>query len=222
MHAFCFCGGSRKQRTVEIDKFLADWSIDKHSIVSVNQTGDESGIAAVYVWKKSLSVSPSQHKHMAGIIYGADTCTVEAQNALLKILEEPPSYAYILLECQSTGSLLPTILSRVQVVRVTNLQPILSEKSPLAGQLETVCTASSLSSCIEATEQVIGTRTEILCEIESLLRQNCAEVYRNTHITIEDYKNIRIIRILFHAKKFLQSNIHIKLALENAYKNIIW
>jgi DNA polymerase-3 subunit delta' len=48
----------------------------------------------------------------------ADGMTQEAQNALLKVLEEPPTDTVILLTAQHKRALLPTILSRVQLVHV--------------------------------------------------------------------------------------------------------
>ena len=48
----------------------------------------------------------------------ADGLTQEAQNALLKLLEEPPADTVIMLTVHSKRSLLPTILSRAQVLQV--------------------------------------------------------------------------------------------------------
>ena len=45
--------------------------------------------------------------------------TSQAQNALLKVLEEPPEYATILLGAKSEESLLHTIVSRCQRVDVS-------------------------------------------------------------------------------------------------------
>lgn len=47
--------------------------------------------------------------------------TVQAQNAILKTLEEPPEYAVILLLTTNVNSLLPTILSRCVVL---NMKPV--------------------------------------------------------------------------------------------------
>ncbi|MDQ3094131.1 MAG: hypothetical protein M3Q70_03075 [bacterium] len=52
----------------------------------------------------------------AAIITPADTMTEEAQNALLKVLEEPASGSMILLLARNPASLLPTIISRVNVL----------------------------------------------------------------------------------------------------------
>lgn len=47
--------------------------------------------------------------------------TVEAQNALLKLLEEPPEDTVLILTARSNRSLKPTIYSRVQVIHIKNV-----------------------------------------------------------------------------------------------------
>jgi len=52
------------------------------------------------------------------ILYDADKMTQEAANAFLKTLEEPPSYAVLILVTSRWFSLLPTIRSRLQKLQV--------------------------------------------------------------------------------------------------------
>lgn len=56
------------------------------------------------------------------IVDDADTMTRSSQNALLKILEEPPPKALLILITHRLSSLLPTILSRVSVVHFSTFQ----------------------------------------------------------------------------------------------------
>lgn len=58
----------------------------------------------------------------------AEKLTVEAQNALLKTIEEPPSYAVILLLVNSMGALLPTIKSRCIVLNLRSVDTQKIEK----------------------------------------------------------------------------------------------
>ena len=68
-----------------------------------------------------LSLRPYEGgKHIA-IIEQADKLTPPAQNALLKTLESPGGDVMFFLIADSAGSLLPTILSRCQTVRFTDL-----------------------------------------------------------------------------------------------------
>ncbi len=47
------------------------------------------------------------------VIYDADSMTIEAQNALLKIIEEPPKNCFFVMTTSAPERLLPTVLSRV-------------------------------------------------------------------------------------------------------------
>ena len=51
------------------------------------------------------------------IINQAESMTIEAQNALLKTLEEPPEYAIIILITSNKEALLDTIKSRCEIIK---------------------------------------------------------------------------------------------------------
>lgn len=54
------------------------------------------------------------------LIEDADGMTIEAQNAFLKLLEEPPTDTVLILTAIPNSALLPTIYSRLQRIRITN------------------------------------------------------------------------------------------------------
>ena len=60
----------------------------------------------------TVQIKPYSSKNKIYIINDAEKMTVQAQNALLKTLEEPPAYAVIFMLTSNASSLLPTILSR--------------------------------------------------------------------------------------------------------------
>lgn len=69
------------------------------------------------------------------VLCGAENMTDQAQNALLKILEEPPEHTVFILTAENCAMLLPTILSRVQTIRLEPLTPaeilpVLRERCP--------------------------------------------------------------------------------------------
>ena len=64
---------------------------------------------------KTIGTKPIRR---AVVIEHAEALTKEAQNALLKILEEPPADTVLLLTADNQRALLPTILSRVQIIPV--------------------------------------------------------------------------------------------------------
>ncbi len=58
---------------------------------------------------------PQMASALVFVIDRAETMNAESQNALLKILEEPPGQTVFVLECLSCAALLPTVLSRCTV-----------------------------------------------------------------------------------------------------------
>ena len=76
------------------------------------------GVDSIRLLKESAALAPNDLDHKVFVIDGADKLTVQAQNALLKILEEPPAGVYLFLLCESVSSLLPTVLSRVVILRM--------------------------------------------------------------------------------------------------------
>lgn len=63
---------------------------------------------------KHAFTKPSEAEYKIFIIDNGDNIRPEAQNALLKIIEEPQN-AYFIFLCQNSRSLLPTVLSRCQI-----------------------------------------------------------------------------------------------------------
>ena len=71
------------------------------------------GIDTVRSFVSTVHLTPNELDFKMYIFDEADRLTPQAQNALLKIIEEPPKRVYIFLLCQNPGSLLGTVRSRV-------------------------------------------------------------------------------------------------------------
>jgi len=75
--------------------------------------------------RKEIELKPFRSKKKVYIIDKAEKMTLEASNCLLKTIEEPPYYAIIILICSKIDPILPTIVSRCQIVNfglVTSLK----------------------------------------------------------------------------------------------------
>ncbi len=83
----------------------------------------KSGVAVDSVRKVApfMRMTASQGGWRIAIIDDADTMNRNAQNALLKILEEPPKNALLILVTHRIGALIPTIRSRCHVVHIPPL-----------------------------------------------------------------------------------------------------
>lgn len=99
----------------------ADVTIDHPA---VRRLSGDDGIEAVRAIRNFLSLrmpGTAQIRRVV-IIEDADRFGVDAQNALLKTLEEPPADTVLVLTAAQQSHLLPTILSRLRPLRVLPLQ----------------------------------------------------------------------------------------------------
>ena len=86
-------------------------------IIERIKTKKSIGIEEVRTISGFLKIKPLGQRKIV-VIKEANLLTTEAQNSLLKILEEPPTYAQIFLESNTIENLLPTILSRCQKIKI--------------------------------------------------------------------------------------------------------
>ena len=68
-----------------------------------------------------LHLTPAEGGWRVVVVDGAEDLNRNAANALLKVLEEPPARAILLLVCSAAGRLLPTIRSRCRRLRLDTL-----------------------------------------------------------------------------------------------------
>lgn len=84
-----------------------------------------------------LQMTANQSQWRIVIIDGADSLNRNGQNAVLKILEEPPAHSLIMLLAESEAHLLPTIRSRARILHLNPLdRPQLNEVAGLIGLAE--------------------------------------------------------------------------------------
>lgn len=94
-----------------------------HPDISV--TAPEEGkkniaVAQIRALKSEAYIKPHMASCRVFIIDYADTLNEQSQNALLKVLEEPPGNAVFILIAESKASLLETIISRCVVLTLSN------------------------------------------------------------------------------------------------------
>ncbi len=83
---------------------------------------DEKGTIKIKTIRELYAFTRSkQHEKLVIIVDDADTMQAPAQNALLKLLEEPPEHVMFILTAHNPQILLPTILSRVQKIEIVPL-----------------------------------------------------------------------------------------------------
>ena len=86
--------------------------------IEITPDGNSIKIAQIRKLQSDILVKPYK-SYKIYVIDEAQKMTVEAQNALLKTLEEPPKYAIIILITNNKESLLDTIKSRCEIIKFT-------------------------------------------------------------------------------------------------------
>jgi DNA polymerase-3 subunit delta' len=85
-------------------------------IVESEQPGESLKIDQVRDLQRQLSLTPLEGRRRVAILRRFEEATISAANALLKTLEEPPSYVVLVVLACDADTLLPTIVSRCQQV----------------------------------------------------------------------------------------------------------
>ena len=92
-------------------------------VIVIDSNGKSTiGVDVIRELKTHTYMSSNELDKKAYIIDEADKLTVQAQNAFLKILEEPTTDIIYFLLCENSGILLPTIISRAPIIRTTSAE----------------------------------------------------------------------------------------------------
>lgn len=95
------------------------------TVTQAEQRGAVLKVEQIRDLQRSLSLKPYQARFRVALLLHFEESNPSAANALLKTLEEPAPQVVLILTAESVESLLPTIVSRCEVLR---LQPLLVEQ----------------------------------------------------------------------------------------------
>lgn len=90
-------------------------------VITIYPEGKTMKIEQVRELQKTMGYSAFDARHRVYVVCEVDKMTTEAANSLLKILEEPPKDVILILTAVQTEGILPTILSRCQIVPVHDI-----------------------------------------------------------------------------------------------------
>jgi len=103
----------------EVEEVLAEWAGEHQSSLRIMAPdGASVKIQQIRELMEHTATRDLAASRIIAVVEKADRLTAEAANALLKTLEEPPSYLAFCLLSARPSLLLPTILSRCQVIRL--------------------------------------------------------------------------------------------------------
>lgn len=206
-------------------------AIEEHQITLIDTVKLESldekehiGIAQVREFTRQIQLHPIQSPFRAGIIENAGLLTVDAQNALLKILEEPPSHTLFFMGATTVDMVLPTIVSRCRIITPTDTvvsEPI--DTQEIRTQVETLMKASP-SAIITQLGLIAEDRVRAkawTANAIGLLRAQLIEEVTQRKDTAAITRYVNAIHSLHTASKDLSANVTPKLALECAFFRLI-
>jgi DNA polymerase-3 subunit delta' len=90
-------------------------------VVMAENEGETLKIDQVRELQHTLSLAPYEARYRIAMILRFEEANSSAANAMLKTLEEPPDHVVIILTAKSAENLLPTIVSRCEVLRLRTL-----------------------------------------------------------------------------------------------------
>jgi hypothetical protein len=145
------------------------------------------------------------------LVWGAETMTIPAQNALLKTLEELKDHSYIFLTTGFPNRLLPTIRSRCLIKKLTSGQP--TAVNPGVGEELKKILSLSVGARLTVMTRKAPTRDQALAfcqEIISWLQQELQQ----SEPSISYPCMATILRQTALAQKQLEANCQIQLVLD--------
>jgi len=172
--------------------------------IQIIDPGDGSiGVEEIRSMQNDVIIKPLYSARKVYLIFEADKMTVQAQNCLLKTLEEPPPYAVIILTVSNYESLMETIRSRVLRLSfkkysndelkaiiernidrpVDNIDFVLSFSDGVAG--------NALD--IAGSEEFIQLREETIQMVLSLCNNNVDEGFKALNFMVDNKSAIDIV-----------------------------
>ncbi len=181
-------------------------------------------IELVREWLQSLTLTSFGKGRRVGVLYHAHTLPERTQNVLLKTLEEPPANTVILLT--SNAPLIPTIMSRVQSLRILPRNNAATGREESARQFESLMQNG-------VTNELMG---ELTAEEASITRQRIIALFeagqhvvrgklvggsaKGGKIFPSSYAMIQALDAMRISVRALQVNADPRLVLENFYYRV--
>ena len=150
-----------------------------------------------------LSQKPFCHQSKIIIIFEAENLNVESQNTLLKNLEEPGENNYFILSTNKLKTILPTIISRCQTIKLVDVK----HDSPKTEK--NIEITGNLIKDLALSEKLGKDKEGILPLLEDELY-----VYQQLLLKSPDQKNRLILEKIIKAIQMINANVDPKSALD--------
>jgi DNA polymerase-3 subunit delta' len=200
-------------------------NVDSVDIVKYYPSSASFGVDDVRNIITEVNKKPYEGDKKVLILYRCDKLTIQAQNALLKTIEEPPIGVYLILLSDSLEAILDTIKSRCQVYKLTPLTKeeismyiedkytnLISEErnaalaysSGIPGKVDRFIEDQSLKElrdiCINLFEDILKRENDLVIKYENLLKNSKDEKFELLDILLSYIRDIMIFKELNNEK----------------------
>lgn len=186
---------------------LGRWNNAIYDRIVPETTETSIGIDEIRNFSVALQLSPRGSDYSVGVIDRGELLTVAAQQALLKTLEEPPIRSRIIIAVSHSSLLLPTVLSRCEIVELQSSVPYteaeLTECANQLAKIEGLSIGARIAWCTN-----LGKTREELSRFITLavytLRKN-----NRTHT--------KLLHDLLNASRYTATNVNLLMVIERIF-----
>lgn len=201
-HAYLVVGQIKLEEIINIFKVnLADLFIIDENPIKISK------IRELIKWSV---LKPHSSKVKLAMLLNIENMSLDAANSLLKLLEEPPKDSVIILQSTKKERILPTIISRCQIVVETEKQDI--------NETEEASKIQDFISSDEITKKNIKERFNLANKLaESPNLKEILNLYEKEYRRkmLNGFESSEILKVIARDRSLLLSNISVKLLLEN-------
>lgn len=194
--------------------------VNNPAFTLINQEGESIKIENVRNFNQELSFSNYNNQTRYFVFLNSDLMTLQAQNASLKSIEEPPPNTKIVLLTSTIEKIIPTIISRCQVIPIKN-------NNKQANQENSLETARIYDQILNSKHFELITFTDKYKEREDaiiLLNQLLQYLHKELKQNSKSFENKHIVKhlsLIISATKHLNQNANVKLVMENLFFEFI-
>lgn len=176
-----------------------------------------AGIKDILTIQEKLFLKPLQGKSKAIVIDSVEGFTPQAQNALLKILEEPPENTFIIIFTSDKNDILPTVLSRCQIIEIENKIDYSEEDLKIALEIFNNFSIIGVGEKLKLAQDISKSKEEIFPFLEKMIIICREKLLKNP----KDKKTLEMTNKLGQTYDILRrTNATPRLILENLFLSL--
>ncbi|MDP2637536.1 MAG: hypothetical protein Q8P26_00550 [Candidatus Levybacteria bacterium] len=214
MQSFLVMAKEKEETSKYIKNFLKEEKVNPVDI-DLQIYEKAMGIEEVRNVQKKLLLKPFRGKTKAVIIQAYEGITMEAQNALLKALEEPPANTLIIISAPRKELFLPTIISRCKIIELKEtIVDSVEDYSVAYNTFLDILFNGTIGMKLKMAQDISANKEDLdnwLSKMSIFVRQKLIGNYN-------DYKYLNLLKLLQQANNDIKStNVSKRAALENLF-----